>query len=439
MSQPTTALAALVRPARDVSALRAPAGLPGRTATLWLGRTGAIVGSELTTVALPLAAVLMVGASSIQLGWLAGAGTAAALAVTVAAGAGLRRSASATGVVVADALRLVVALGIALLGAADELEIGWLIAAGVALGALTTVVEHGYASLLPAAARSAAVDAAEAGRLETGESLSPALGVVVGGIIADVGRASSGFFVSAAGFLLSVLTLSRARAVLTGAAVERTADEQDAGAALREGVDANFANRHLRPLTLTSLVANVGAQMILSLFVLFALAELELSPVWIGVIFAAAALGAVVGGLASRGLETRAAGLGVRVVVAMGLYEAGLAVTAFVDGSEALVVVLLILAWFLAGAGLIVANTAQVALREAALPGGAADRAIAAHRLIVVALVPVAAVVAGYLADGIGLRETFYVAAGVLAVAFLLALLSPLRGLRSTADVAPGA
>lgn len=437
MSSPTTALAALVRPARELSALRAPAGLPGRTATLWGGRTGAVVGSELTTVALPLAAVLLVGASAIEVGWLAGAGTAAALVATVAVGAGIRRTASVSGVIVADLLRLLVALGIGILGAAEELEIGWLIAAGAALGALTAVVEHGYAALLPAAARAAAVDVDEANRLEAGEALAPAAGVVIGGIIADVGRASTGLFVSAAGFLLSVLTLSRARTLIAGAAVERVEGEQAPGAALREGVDANFGNRHLRPLTLTALVANVGAQMILSLFVLYALVELELSPLWIGVIFAAAALGAVVGGLASGRLGTRSEGLGVRVVAAMGLYELGLAVTAFVDGSEALVVVLLIIAWFVAGAGLIVANTAQVGLREAALPGAAAERAIAAHRVIVFALVPVAAVVAGYLADGIGLRETLYVAAGVLGLAFLIAVASPLTGLRSTADVAP--
>jgi len=123
-------------------------------------------------------------------------------------------------------------------------------------------------------------------------------------------------------------------------------------------------------------------------------------------------------------------------------YQAGaLAITGlpFVTGPAAVRAVLYVLLFFAAGCGIIALNIVTMTLRQVATPNAMQGRVTAAYGFLIGALIPVSAVVAGVLGDQLGLRATLFVAAVGVPLSVLWLVFSPVRRLRTTGELQPGA
>jgi hypothetical protein len=85
---------------------------------------------------------------------------------------------------------------------------------------------------------------------------------------------------------------------------------------------------------------------------------------------------------------------------------------------------------FFASFGSTVYNVAQVSFRQALCPRPLLGRMNATMRFLVWGTQPIGALLGGWLATAVGLRDALWIAAGCAQLAPLWVIFSPLRGMR---------
>jgi predicted MFS family arabinose efflux permease len=171
--------------------------------------------------------------------------------------------------------------------------------------------------------------------------------------------------------------------------------------------------------------------MIEALFVLYATRELGLSPVVLGLIYAAGGPGALVGSLVAKRFADRV-GVGRVIVLMQVLTGVARLIIPFAGGPTWLAVGLLMTSDFLLGIARTVFNVNQVSLRLSITPERLHGRVNATMRFIMWGITPIGALAGGLLATTIlDLRGTLVLAGlGVLAATVPL-LVAGLRSIRA--------
>jgi len=227
-------------------------------------------------------------------------------------------------------------------------------------------------------------------------------------------------------FGLDALSFAGSAALLAG--LPRTAQSrvvhQRMGAQIAEGVRWLAGHRLLRTVALLLGVSNFSSQMGQATLVLLATQTLHVGTRGYGLLWTAAAVGSVVGGLVNPAI-TRRLGLLPSLTVAM----AAFAVT---DAGVGLAPNFAVAAALMACNGFFVTmwNVVTVTLRQRIVPAELLGRVNSAYRMIGWGLMPLGALAGGFVAHAAGLRAA-YVVAGVLSGAALLAALPALAGAAS--------
>jgi len=224
-------------------------------------------------------------------------------------------------------------------------------------------------------------------------------------------------------FGLDALSFAGSAALLAG--LPRTAQSrvvhQRMGAQIAEGVRWLAGHRLLRTVALLLGVSNFSSQMGQATLVLLATQTLHVGTRGYGLLWTAAAIGSVLGGLVNPAI-TRRLGLLPSLTVAM----AAFAVT---DAGVGLAPNFAVAAALMACNGFFVTmwNVVTVTLRQRIVPAELLGRVNSAYRMIGWGLMPLGALAGGFVAHAAGLRAA-YVVAGVLSGAALLAALPALAG-----------
>jgi len=244
-------------------------------------------------------------------------------------------------------------------------------------------------------------------------------------------------------FGLDALSFAGSAALLAG--LPRTAQSrvvhQRMRAQIAEGVRWLAGHRLLRTVALLLGVSNFSSQMGQATLVLLATQTLHVGTRGYGLLWTAAAIGSVLGGLVNPAI-TRRLGLLPSLTVAM----AAFAVT---DAGVGLAPNFAVAAALMACNGFFVTmwNVVTVTLRQRIVPAELLGRVNSAYRMIGWGLMPLGALAGGFVAHAAGLRAA-YVVAGVLSGAALLAALpaladadraSPDKGLLPSPLPLPGA
>lgn len=116
---------------------------------LWAGQAVSQVGSGISSVSLPLAAILILGASPLQMGLLSGAGGAAVLVFSLFAGAWADRLRRRPILIFADLGRAAVLVTVPLAAVLHQLTMGHLYLVAAASGVLTVFFDVSYQAYLP--------------------------------------------------------------------------------------------------------------------------------------------------------------------------------------------------------------------------------------------------------------------------------------------------
>jgi MFS family permease len=361
-------------------------------------------------VALPLLAVQLTRSPVL----IAGVTVAARLPWLLApvAGAFADRLDRRQSMVRVNLVRTVLLGGLALAVAADLAGLPMLYAVAVLLGAAETLFDTSAQSLLPAVVPRDDLTRANS-RLYAVELIANEfIGPPLGGLLAAAGLAVA-FGVPAAAYLVGAGVL----ALIVGSF--RAAGAQPAGSSrlrdeIVEGIRFVWKHPVLRPLAIMLGVENMAFAAAFAVFVLYAVdpGPMGLSGTGYGVLTATLGVGSLFGTWLAVPAERRL-GRVRTLVISVLLTGASLVVPALTANA-----VLVGASFMLGGVAIVLWNVVTVSLRQRITPDRLLGRMNAAYRVVGWGTMPVGAALGGFLAEALGLRLTFVVAAG-LTVAVL--------------------
>lgn len=396
---------------------------------LWSATTVSRFGSEVTLLALPLMAALVLDASPGQMGLLLAAMTAPFLLIGLLVGVWVDRVRRVPLLIYSDLARAALLAAVPVAWAAGWVNMGLLYAVALGVGALTVVFEVAYLSLLPGLiGRERLVEGN--GKLEASRSLAQIGGPgLAGGLVGLLGAPLAVLF-DAASYVVSAAFLLR-----LDAREEQKKGPQEApsvGRVLREageGLRTVFAHPLLRPLVLCSATVNFSGLVFIAVYVLYMTDDLGLGPAAVGMVFSLGGLGALAGASLS-GSASRRFGPGATMTGAMLLCGlSGMAIPLAV-AVPAVALPLVLAAEFAQWLFLVIYRVVEASVRQKIVPDRLQGRVNATERFVVYGVIPLGALLGGFLGGSGGVR--FALVAGMLGMlaASLWLLLSPVRSLR---------
>ena len=400
-------------------------------ALIWTGQTVSQLGSHVTLVALPLSAILVLGATPLQVGLLTATGFASAALVGLVAGVWVDRVRRRR-VLIASQLVLAVTTGsVPIAGWLGLLRLEHLFGLEAINGALTVLSTTASQAYLPTLVGTEHVTEANA-KLATASSVTRIAGPGLAGGLVQAFSAPVAILADALSFLLSAgcLMLIRAPDPPTTSAGRRGILEE-----IQEGLYLMLGHRLIRPLVLASGAYNFFAAMFVAVYTLFMVRELGLGPTEVGGIIASGGLGGVLGGLAA-GRVARRFGAG-RAIVGGAILLAVMHVAApAASGPPMATVPLLGVAGLLAQFGLGVYAVNRTSLVQQLVPAHVLGRVAASQQVIGLAAVPIGAALGGLIGEGPGPRASLAIAALGTIGATVTLLRSPLWTSSQLAEMA---
>lgn len=395
---------------------------------LWVGQTISEVGSRVTRDGLPLVAVMLLGATPGQMGVLSALGGFAVLLISLPAGAWADRVRRRPVLVTMDVARAVVLGAVPLAWLAGVLTFPLLCVIAALAGALTVCFDVAYQAYLPVLV--------ERGRLLEGNSklaLSAATAEVVGpalaGTLVQALTAPIAITVDALSFLASAVAVMLIRHPEPQPV---PAARPDLRGEIVDGLRTVRRSRVLSALALRAAMAYFFFGMVATLYTLYAVRELGLTPVLLGLVITTGGVSNLLGALFAERIATR---LGARRALLLSSVTLGLA-TMFLPlagGSVARGAAFLIAQQVLGDWAGVVYAVQDVSLRQQVTPPELLGRVNSVMQVMTRGVLPLGSLAGGLIAESFGMRATLWVAAtGVLlSSAFVLLIPSHTRTTQS--------
>ena len=397
---------------------------------LWVGETISQFGSQVSLLAIPFIATVLLHASPFEVAVLGALAFLPFILFTLPAGAWVDRLRRRPILISGDLARFVALATIPVAWGFGALTIWQLYLVSFVAGIATVFFDVAYQSYLPSLVEREALVEGNA-KLQASEASAQVVGPGLGGALIGLVGAPFAIVADAVSYLASALFVSR-----IGRAEEHPeADRVAAGLAreplrrqIAEGLRFVLGNPHLRAIAMATSSSNLFSNMIFAILPVYLYRELALDPATVGVVFGLGALGTLGGALAANQVAARA-GLGRTIIGSMAL------------GGPALILLPLAphdapVAWLIASVALggfsaVVYNVNQVSYRQAITPTAIQGRMNATMRFLVWGTIPIGAVVGGLVATGVGVHNAIWIGALGSCLPFLAVLLSPVRSLRS--------
>lgn len=408
---------------------RGPLWRNGDFLLLWSAQSISQFGSQITNLALPLAAILVVHASTFEVAALNVVDLLPFVLFSLPAGVWVDRLRRRPLLVAADWGRGAALASIPIVYAAGGLTLAQLFVVGFTAGTLTVIFDVSYQSYLPSVVERGELGDANS-KLEVSRSGAQLGGPGIAGVLVGAISAPYAIAVDAASFLASGLLLGAIRRVEelpdTLAGTRRRMREE-----IAEGL--RFVVRHpiLRPLMLFVAISNFFGIVMNAILLVFAVRTLHLHATTIGLMFSLASIGGLFGALTGTRIARRL-GIGPAMIALAALSGAGLVLIPLARDGYA--IPFIVIAQFMFGFCAVALNVNGISLYQAITPERMLGRATASRRFVVWGVMPFGGLIGGALGQEIGVRTALWVGAAGCSLAFLPLLASPLRRVRVTED-----
>ena len=398
---------------------------------LWTGQTISELGSVVTRTAIPLVALLVLGAGPAEMALLVVAGSLAILLVGFFAGAWVDRLRRRPLLIGTDAIRSLLLLSIPVTYAAGVLRMEQLYLVTFLESCLGAVFQAAYPAYVPSLI---GVDRVVDGnsKLATSSSLAEIGGPGLAGALVQLVSAPFAILVDAVSFAVSAVSLLLIRTPEPPRPVRTTTT-----AIRADIVEGLWMVRHhsvLFPIVLRSVVAHIAGSFYGVLYTIYLIDDLHLSPFLLGVVVSAGGVGSLVGSLfASRVI--RRLGLGPAMIwTAVGASALGILTP--LAGGPLLLATLMVFIPQLFGDGLqTIEGVAELSLIQGLSPDRVLGRVNATLEVFSHGIAyPIGALAAAGVAGVIGVRGGIAIGWAGMALSILFLVFSPLPRIRTLSD-----
>ena len=395
---------------------------------LWVGDTISQFGSQITFLAIPLTAAVLLGATPFEMGLLGTIEMLPFLLISLPAGVWVDRLPRRRILISGDLVRAV-ALG-TIPGVwfmrPELLGMPWLYVVAIVGGTATVFFDAAYQAYLPSLVeRDQLIEGNQ--KLELSRSTAQLTGPGIAGALISFLSAPVTIAVDAVSFLVS------AAAVWLIRKPEPAPEPKPAGhaggmlAEIREGLGVVTGSPILRSIAACTATSNLSTSIAFAAFFIFLTRDLALDAARIGLIFAIGNVGGLAGALIA-GRVPKLIGTGPAIVGSAIFGTAFLWLNAAATRETAFAI--LVFTGLTTQIGNQVYNVNQVSLRQAITPDRLQGRMNASMRFIVWGTIPIGTFLGGVLAELIGVRQAIFVGSLMALTAFLFVFLSPVRRMK---------
>lgn len=389
----------------------------------WTSIVVSDLGTAVTSVALPLTAVLTLHASTLQVSLLTAAGLVSWILFGLFAGVWVDRLQRRRLLIACDTVRAIVLLSVPLAAAYHMLTLTQLVVVAFVIGVGAVFFDIGFQTYLP---QVIAEDQLMAGnsKLQGSSQAAQLAGPALGGAIVNLVGAPLTLLIDAGSYLVSAGCVAGIRAM----------DVRPAGAEthgrmlddIRHGLRYVWRHPVIRPLMLAAASFNLWGAGIEAVAVVFLIRDVGLTSAAAGAVLVGNGIGGVLGAFVAPALsrmmgDGRAALLaaiaGPAAALLLPLSAHGARVTCFVAGSIGL------------SAFTVVFSVMARVYRQTAVPAELLGRVTSVVRFVSWGVLPLGALFGGVIGQVAGNRAAlWWVCTLALALTPLSLLLSPLRG-----------
>jgi len=390
---------------------------------LWWGQAISEVGSQVSALALPTVAILILSATPFQVGLLEALAFLAFPVLGLVAGVYADRIRRRPIMIVCDLLRMLALGSVPAAYVLGLLTIEQLYVVALLVGVGTVFFDVAYQSYLPAIiSRSDLVEGNS--KLQVTGSVAQMVGPALAGFLIQLVGAARAVTVDATSFLISVLSIWWIRRPEPAPRPSSDAGRSGFFSEMLEGIRFVLGNATISRIAGCTATSNLGGNIMFAVYLIFAYRFLHLSPGVIGVVFAAGAVGGLLGALSASWIAARI-GLGPTLFVSI---TAGALSNILVPLAQfGFAVPLLIAAFFVGSLVNPVYNINQVSLRQAITPDRVQGRMNATVRTIIWGTIPIGALIGGTIGNVYGVLPAIYVGIAVNLLAGVWILAGPIR------------
>jgi MFS family permease len=396
---------------------------------LWSATTVSQFGTQVSQLAIPLTAVIVLDATAFQVAVLGTVEFLPFILFTLPAGVWVDRLRRRPILIAGDLGRAALLATIPLAYFADALSLGQLYVVGFLVGICTVFFDVSYQAYLPALVERGQIIEGNS-KLQISYSTAQISGPGFGGILVQIFTAPYAILVDAISFLGSALCIFAIRTHEERPADHGVEGEMSHGlwTELKEGLRFVLDNPNLRAQAGCTATSNFFSQFAFAIIIVFLVRTLGLSPGVIGLSISLGSVGALLGAVSANRISRRF-GIG-PTTIATGLVwgPATLLIALAPVGNEA--IPFLVAGELAIGFAVVVYNIVQVSYRQAICPPRLQGRMNSVMRFIVWGTIPLGSLAGGALASTLGLRETMVIGAIGTGLAILWVVFSPQRHLR---------
>jgi predicted MFS family arabinose efflux permease len=389
---------------------------------LWTGQSVSLIGTQVTQFTMPLVAVLTLNATVAQVGVLNALRFVPVLLLSLFAGVWLDRRRRRP-VLIACALGNAVLIGmVPLASATGMLSIGLLYVVVTLAGVLSMAFDVGALSYVPnLVGREQLADANS--KIQASTAFAGVAGPGLAGLLVGLITAPITLTADSVSYLFSAAGLIAIRRP------EPAPDVPEVRISVRqsmsEGLHAVWGSKLLSAVLTQGSALNLFFGAYITVFVVYAVRVVHLSPFDLGIVMAASAVGALAGATTARRVS-RALGLGrIMAINTVGLSLALLLllVPRHVSASAIAIFAVAQLAY---GWNIGVFNVNTITLRQIVTPKRLLARMNATYRMVLFGVAPIGMSLGGLLGSAVGLRTALVISLTLMASPLLWIPFSPL-------------
>jgi MFS family permease len=385
---------------------------------LWAGQSISEFGSQVSGLAIPWVAAVVLHVSPFEFSLLAVFGLLPFILFTLPAGVWVDRLRRRPILIVGDAARAVLLATIPVSYALGVLSFWQLLATAFVVGIFTVFFDVAYISYLPSLIGREHIVEGNA-KLELTGSVAQVAGPSIAGALIAAITAPYAVAVDALSFVASAGLVFRMqhREVLP----ERAADDPKPAMVreVKEGLGFLLGHRWMRPIAASIGTGNFSISVSFSVLLLYLTRRLGLSSLEVGAVFAVGSLGSVGAALVSRRLQS-----------AVGVAVLSCGLVAFPLAPRSFPLPVLMFGQLLFGFAVVAYNVAQRSLRQALTPDRLQGRTNAAMRWLVWSVMPLGTLTGGGIATAFSLRAALWTGAIGVLFGVLPVALSSVRSIR---------
>ncbi len=390
---------------------------------LWFGETISELGSTVSSLAIPLVAVVTLHAGAFVTSLLIAAAWLPWVLIGLPAGAWVDRLPARRVMIAADALSVLAFASVPVAAGLGVLTLGQLLACALLGGCAAVFFQTSYQVFLPSLVEGDELAAANA-LMHGSQAAANVGGPGLAGLVASAIGAVAGVALNAVSFLVSAICLLK---LGDGEFARPPREPAPLREEISEGARFVAADPYLRILTIWGGVSNfalIGYQAVLIVFLVH---DAGLSSGTVGLLVALTSVGGIVGAALAprlgRRCGTARAFIGCELLAAPAALLIGLAG----PGPRA---ALFAVGGFLVVAGVVGGNVLNATWSQTYTPRELRGRVSTCGALINFGAIPLGALFAGVLAAALGTHASIWITTSMLALCPSLLLLSPLRGRR---------